>query len=248
MSVVLAGAAIGFLGSLHCVGMCGGIAGAFSAAAPRRGGGSDAVLRSLAYNAGRIGSYATAGALAGGLGGALAGLGGPNGTLALRGLAALLIIAAGLYVGGWSTFVTRIEALGSALWRRLAPLTRRLGPIGSVPAAFALGALWGWLPCGLVYSALAVAAASGSSGDGALVMAGFGAGTLPAMLTVGLAAGRGSAFLRGASARRFAGAMVVVFGLWTFAAAASASHRLATAPPSATGSCHDAPASAASFR
>lgn len=242
MSVALAGAAIGLLGSLHCVGMCGGIAGALSAAAPRRGAGGEVAMRSLAYNTGRVASYTAAGALAGGFGAALAGLGGPTGTLVLRGLAAALIVAAGLYVGGWSTFVTRLESLGASMWRRVSPLTRRLGPMGSVPTAFALGALWGWLPCGLVYSALAVAAASGSALDGALTMAAFGAGTLPVMLAMGLAAGRGTSLLRTPVARRFAGAMVVAFGVWTFAAAAGASQRLAASAASgeAVPSCHSA--------
>jgi sulfite exporter TauE/SafE len=243
MNIALAGLTMGFLGSSHCIGMCGGIAAAWpaasraasrSTAATQPRGGN--VRRSLCYNLGRIASYSTMGALAGTFGAALAGLGGVRGMLLLRSLAALLIIASGLYVAGWSVTVLRIEALGAALWRRLAPLARSARASRSPLAALAFGALWGWLPCGLVYSALAVAAASGSATTGALTMAGFGLGTLPATLAIGIFAGRGVGLLRARAARQLAGAMVIAFGLWTFGAAAAAFERAGSEAPS----CHAA--------
>lgn len=238
MSVALAGLAMGFLGSTHCIGMCGGIAGALSAASKAdtdsRRQGAD-VPRSLCYNVGRIASYTAMGALAGAFGAALAGVGGAGGMLALRSLAAVLIIAAGLYVAGWSSAVVRIEAVGGRLWRRVAPLARQARASTSPLAALGFGALWGWLPCGLVYSALAVAAASGSGADGARMMAGFGLGTLPATLAVGVFAGRGVGFLRMHAARQFAGATVIAFGVWTFAAAAGAFANSTDGTPA----CHD---------
>lgn len=239
MSVALAGLAMGFLGSSHCIGMCGGIAAALSAAPRRDGAGAtrDAMATAVTQNLGRVASYGAAGALAGAFGAAFSGLGGADGMFALRAVAALLIVATGLYLAGLSAAVTRIEALGGALWRRLGPVAGRLRRSDSALAAFAFGALWGWLPCGLVYSALAVAAASGSAADGAMTMAGFGLGTLPATLAVGVFAGRGQAVLRSLSARRAAGAMVVAFGLWTFVAAAGAWQRSA-ATPGAVPSCH----------
>lgn len=234
MNIALAGLAMGFLGSSHCIGMCGGIAGALSSSRP--GGAARGHLgRSLAYNSGRIASYTVAGALAGGFGAAFAGIGGSGGLLALRGVAALLIVAVGLYVAGWSSAVVRIEKLGGGLWRRIAPVAGRARASNSPLAALGFGALWGWLPCGLVYSALVVAAASGSSVNGALVMAGFGLGTLPALLAVGVLAGRGLAALRTPAARQVAGAMVIAFGIWTFAAAASASRKTGAAG----GNCHE---------
>ncbi|MFN2426462.1 MAG: sulfite exporter TauE/SafE family protein [Candidatus Binatia bacterium] len=238
MSIALAGLAMGFLGSSHCVGMCGGIAGALSATPAGPGSrGRANMQRSISYNVGRIASYTLMGVLAGTFGAALAGLGGSEGMLALRVLAALLIIATGLYVAGWSGVVTGIERLGGGLWRRLAPAARRARESTSPVAALCFGALWGWLPCGLVYSALAVAAASGSAIDGALTMAAFGLGTLPALLSIGLFAGRGASLLRSHTARRAAGMMVVVFGAWTLAAAAST---YATAAASGKPACHEA--------
>jgi sulfite exporter TauE/SafE len=232
VSVALAGLAMGFLGSAHCVGMCGGIAAALSASSP--GGTATQVRRSFAYNAGRIASYTLMGALAGLFGATLAGLAGTSGMLVLRSLAALLIVAVGLYIAGWSPVVGRIEAAGGAVWRRLSPLARRVRVSGSPLAAFGFGALWGWLPCGLLYSALTIAAASGSWTDGALSMAAFGLGTLPATLSIGVFAGRGASLLRSHAARATCGALVIGFGAWTMVGAVTAAQTTVT-----SGSCHD---------
>jgi uncharacterized protein len=231
VTLALAGLAMGFLGSAHCVGMCGGIAGALSAVSP--GAATHAVKRSLAYNVGRMGSYSLMGALAGAFGASLAGLAGPNGMLALRVLAALLIVVAGLHLAGWSAASARIERAGASVWRRIAPLARRAHSASSPLAALALGSLWGWLPCGLLYSALSVAAASGSGAEGALFMAAFGLGTLPALLSLGLFAGRGASLLRAQSARAACGVLVMAFGVWTMLGAVSAARTV-----SESGACH----------
>ncbi len=235
MTIALAGLAMGFLGSAHCIGMCGGIAGALSASAP--GGASAQLRRSLAYNAGRIASYTLMGALAGLFGATLAGLAGSTGMLVLRSLAALLIVAVGLYLAGWSRLALRIESAGGGVWRRLAPIARRVRASSSPLAAIAFGALWGWLPCGLLYSALGVAAASGSWTDGALSMAAFGIGTLPATLSLGMFAGRGASLLRSHAARAACGVLVIGFGAWTMVGAVTAARTTA-----ASGSCHEAQA------
>lgn len=235
MSIAFAGLAMGFLGSSHCVGMCGGIASALSA--QQTGGARQDLQRSLAYNLGRVSSYAAAGAVAGSFGAALVHAAGSEGMLVLRSVAALLIIGVGLSVMGWPGLVTRLEVVGGAFWKRVAPLARRARMSESPFAPFLLGTLWGWLPCGLVYSALALAVTGGSAATGALVMAAFGLGTLPAVVGVGLAAQRGVTLLRGANARRAAGAMVVGFGVWTFVAAGS---NYWSTPPGAP-ACHTEP-------
>ena len=214
---LVAGMVVGFLGSPHCVAMCGGIAGALSVALPpERRCGPAAVAHHAAYSAGRIASYALAGALAGALGIAFARLLGDSGVIALRTAAAALLVALGLSLAGWWRGLARLEALGARLWRRIAPLAARLRPGRSPLGAFALGTLWGWLPCGLVYSALALAAATGSAAGGALLMAGFGLGTLPALLATGVLAQRLGTVASRIANRRVAGAMLIVFGLWTF--------------------------------
>jgi sulfite exporter TauE/SafE len=238
---LLAGVGIGALGSPHCVAMCGGIAGALAMGGPAGGDARAPLVRQMAYNLGRVASYAIAGGLAGALGVALAQALGLTGALVLRALAALLLLALGLHLAGWWAGLARLERQGARVWRRIAPLATRLRPGRSLSGALALGMLWGWLPCGLVYSALALAATAGDWRHGALLMTGFGLGTLPAMLATGLVARRVTGLARGATPRRVAGVMLILFGLWTFAASGVVA-RLRGAPAAP---CHDAAAAVA---
>jgi len=216
----------GFLSGVHCLGMCGGIVAAFgSLGAPtavvvqtRRASPWRELARQLAFNAGRILSYTLAGALAGALGGAGATIAGAlSWQVALYVLANLMLILVGLTLAGASAWLARIEALGAPLWRRLQPLAARLLPARTLPQSVAAGLVWGWIPCGLVYGALAVAVLAGSPERGALAMAAFGLGTLPNLLAAGLAAAR----LRSVAARRgvrlAAGGVVLGFGLFGLA-------------------------------
>ena len=198
----------GLVGSVHCLGMCGGIAGALGMA----GGGRASFA--AAYSAGRIASYAVAGAIAGAVGAGLAGAAGVGPWLRLA-MGAVLILL-GLQVALNLKLLAPLEAAGATLWRRLAPLARRLIPPRHAGQALALGALWGWLPCGLVYGMLVAAAASGSAGGGALFMAVFGLGTAPAMIGLAWASGRGGRLLT-AQRKRALGWLLVVFGAWTAA-------------------------------
>lgn len=215
----------GLVGSVHCVGMCGGIVGAFSMAAPRpafpvavRAAPAAAVIeggaRVLAYNAGRLGSYMLAGALAGGMLGGVRQLAGAAPVqLAAYWLANLMLVALGLYLMDAWRGLARLEAAGRFLWRRLQPLTRRLLPIRHPAQALALGALWGWLPCGMVYSMLLAAMLAGTAAGGAAVMLAFGLGTLPALVAMGLAGNRLQAWTTKRQVRIGAGLVVLAFGL-----------------------------------
>lgn len=210
---LLTALALGLLGGGHCIGMCGGLMGALTMAIPpeqRRGWPLWRLL--LAYNSGRIASYTLAGALIGSLGWALhsAGL-----DIILRSIAGLLMIAMGLYLANWWSGLTRIEGLGRGLWRHIEPHARRLLPVQRPGQALLLGALWGWLPCGLVYSTLIWSSSHGSAGSSALLMLAFGLGTLPTLLATGAAAERLTALLRRRSLRVSAAIMVILFGVWT---------------------------------
>lgn len=219
LATLAAGAfAVGLLGGVHCLGMCGGIAMSLAGA----GGDHPAWAVRVGYNAGRVGSYALAGALAGGLGGAGLLLGSflPV-QVAFYVVANLLLVGLGLYLAGWTGFITRIEGPGRWLWARLQPLAGRLLPARTVGQGIALGALWGWIPCGLVYSVLGTALLAGSPGGGALVMLAFGAGTLPNLLAAGWLLGRGRRWSRAAGVRLAAGGLVAGFGLVGLARAAS---------------------------
>lgn len=202
---------LGLLGGGHCFGMCGGLMGALTLAIPPEQRSRRLQLL-LAYNLGRILSYASAGLLLGSAGWALS-----NSPLAsgLRIAAAILLIAMGLYLAGWWSGLTRIEALGRGLWRHIQPVAQKLLPVTTLPRALLLGTLWGWLPCGLVYSTLLWAASQGSPGQAGLLMLAFGLGTWPALLLSGLAAERLGHFLRRRGVRLTGGLLVIAFGLWT---------------------------------
>lgn len=202
---------LGLLGGGHCLGMCGGLMSALTLAIPAEQRARRLRLL-LAYNLGRVLSYAAAGLLLGLAGWAVAGSPAAN---AMRVIAALLLIAMGLYLAGWWSGLTRIEALGRGLWRHIQPLTRRFMPVTSVPRALVLGSLWGWLPCGLVYSTLLWASSQGNALDSALLMLAFGIGTWPVLLATGLAAERITALLRRRGIRVAGGVLVMLFGIWT---------------------------------
>lgn len=213
LPLFLTALALGLLGGGHCIGMCGGLMGALTMAIPveqRKGWPLWRLL--LGYNAGRIVSYGIAGALLGSLGWLVQDLGLG---MFMRILAGLLMIAMGLYLANWWSGLTRIEQLGRGLWRHIEPRARTLLPVKSPGQAIALGALWGWLPCGLVYSTLIWASSHGSAGLAAGLMLTFGLGTLPTLLATGLAARKMMLWLRKRSVRIPAALLVILFGLWT---------------------------------
>ncbi|KQV90007.1 cytochrome biogenesis protein [Massilia sp. Root351] len=243
---------VGLAGSVHCIGMCGGIVGALSAApgaakaagrvipiaaapaplrlaapamqampctpaaqhAPAAAVAGGAALRLLAYNTGRIGSYMLAGAIAGGLAGGAASLSKAafwqNAAFLL---ANLMLVALGLYLMNAWRGLSRLEAAGGALWKRLQPLLRPLLPMDSPAKALALGGLWGWVPCAMVYSVLLTAALSGSAARGAAVMLAFGLGTLPMLAALGALGLQVRQLLQRRAARTACGLLVLAFGL-----------------------------------
>jgi hypothetical protein len=215
----------GLLGGAHCVGMCGGLVGAFSGGLPGEGGvpggRGQALAQHLAFNGGRIASYVIAGTLAGavGMAGAAAVTQLPL-RLVLLAVANLLLFGMALYLMGLPQLLLPLERAGGLLWRRLQPLSRRWLPIRHNRQALALGLLWGWLPCGLVYSALAMALATGSARGGALAMLAFGLGTLPNLLLAGMAAARLRALVGRRAVRVAAGLLVMGFALHGFRAVA----------------------------
>jgi sulfite exporter TauE/SafE len=207
---------IGLLGGVHCAGMCGGIVSALSLQMPGAAGSSaPAWSIHLAYNLGRIASYAIAGALIGALGslGLLLNNWLPV-QLGLYVAANLMMVALGLYLTGLTQTLAFTERAGQSLWRRVQPATKRFLPVRGVAQAFPLGMLWGWLPCGLVYSVLTMTLVSGSAARGAATMLAFGLGTLPNLMLAGLLLARFRNVVQGRAVRLVSGLIVLGFGIW----------------------------------
>ena len=204
---------VGLLGTTHCIAMCGGLASSLSLGGQNR---ARSVGGILSYNIGRILSYTLAGALLGLAGASI------QDTVAapfLRILAGLLLISMGLYLAKWWQGVTKLEHAGAYLWRYISPLLKPLIPADTLLKAFILGIGWGWLPCGLVYSTLIWSSAAGSVESSALLMLGFGLGTLPAMMATGLLAQQVRLFVAKHWVRTFSGVLLIAMGFWTLTGA-----------------------------
>ena len=204
---------IGLLGGTHCVSMCGGIVGALTVSMPGQARRQWPIH--LAYNLGRVGTYVL-------LGGSLGALGTVGllfndvlpVQLVLYVLANLMLVALGLYLTGFTRLLAPVERAGMALWRRIQPHTTRFIPARSVAQALPLGVLWGFLPCGLVYSVLTTALVTGSAARGAGLMLAFGLGTLPNLLLAGMLFKRFREITRNGRVRFVAGLMVLAFGVF----------------------------------
>lgn len=188
MSIAVAAAAAfaaGLAGSTHCLAMCGTISVALSRASP--GGARFVVARQL----GRVAAYTLAGGIAGSLGRTLLVVG-QSGTLRL----ALQV----LFALAWLWLAARLikpdlrwpwaSQIGGSLWRRIQPMTRGFLPANTLPRAFVVGGIWGFMPCGLSYAMLMIAATQGSGTGGAVLMAAFGIATTFALSALDLGARR----------------------------------------------------------
>jgi sulfite exporter TauE/SafE len=202
--------AAGFLGSTHCIGMCGAIVVLFE----EQASGQSRQLQRVLYNAGRLGFYMLLGAIAAGGGSLLVKSAGADaGLVLLRMVAAILVIALGLNLLLDWRILQFIERGGAKLWRRLAPLARYVLPISSPARALGAGFIWGALPCGLVYSAVAIAAGSGNPSAGMLVMLVFWLGTMPALWLAGACAAKIAEWRSRRVVRRIAGLILVLAGI-----------------------------------
>lgn len=213
----LAAFLIGLFGTLHCVGMCGSIIGVLTLSLPQEIRQQPPKLMSylLLYSAGRLLSYTLAGALAGGFGsGLLYSVSPQSGHKVLLLIATGLMVAVGFYLAGWFPKLAYMERMGAPVWQRLEPLGRKLLPVKSPLQALLYGMIWGWLPCGLVYSALFIALAHGNYLTGGVFMFLFGLGTLPAVIGTGIFADQLLRWARNSQIRMYAGILLIALALW----------------------------------
>ncbi|HNT39547.1 MAG TPA: sulfite exporter TauE/SafE family protein [Rubrivivax sp.] len=208
---------LGLAASGHCLVMCGGLSAALGMATARGADGRPRALLLVTYQLGRTSSYALAGLLLAGTLGAIVGaMDSETLRRLLRALSAAALLLAALVAFGHVRDPGG-AGLGQRLWRRLAPLGRRLLPVASMPRAFAFGMVWGWMPCGFVYTVLVIATLQGDALYGAATMAAFGLGTLPAMLVAAFGAQRLAGFGAGIGARKLAGFVLLASAGLTFA-------------------------------
>jgi uncharacterized protein len=206
----------GIAGSAHCFAMCGSLAGAFGMRARAIGvSAGGAFGNALSYHVGRLSGYSVAGAICGLLGATL------QAVLDLARIGSWLRIASGVLLllialrmlSPWNP-LHWLETLGAKFWRGLQPLTQKTGALNGRAQALALGFLWGWLPCGLVYSMLLFAALSGNALHGGAILLAFGLGTLPAMLTSTVLASQVQRLLRNRWPRLASGILLLLLGAW----------------------------------
>ncbi len=200
----------GFLGSGHCLGMCGGIVTALSLSGSGQRGGP---IFHLLYNSGRLLTYGLIGLLVGWLGSLMAY------TTAFEGVTLWLLVSSDLFIiviglGTAGAFrhlnIMRLEFSGPL--KSMTAAVRRLGRLPKGFAALPLGVIFGFLPCGFLYAMAITAAQTASPGKASLVMIFFGLGTAPALFIFGSAAQWLSNRARGWMLRG-AGIMVVLMGL-----------------------------------
>jgi len=204
---------VGLFSGVHCLGMCGGIVGALTFGMTDQASQRRKLGFLTLYNLGRLTSYTVAGIIVGWIG-AITTQQFASHTLHqfLQTLSGVFMILMGLYLARWWLILNKLEQAGGVIWRRIEPLARKLIPIHSFHQALLVGVLWGWLPCGLVYSMLSMSLTSSSAMQGGLIMLSFGLGTLPNLMLMGLFAASLQKFMQHRLVRIVAGLMVVGLG------------------------------------
>lgn len=203
---LLAAFLMGIAGSGHCISMCGGLAGAL--------GYKASLSQLVSYNSGRIVSYTIAGAIVGALSFGLQIIH-LNVLIYLRIVAGIMMLLLALYLLRFQFSLLWLEKLGANLWKLVQPLAGRVRNIQGIKGRFMSGMVWGWLPCGLVYSALTWSATGEYIWESALFMFAFGLGTLPSMLTIGSFAGVLHRVMKSQAFRWTFSMLLAVYGIQT---------------------------------
>ncbi len=210
---------MGLFSSMHCIGMCGSIIGTLTLSLSQDIRNKKTLLLPFVfnYNFGRIVSYTLAGALAGVIESVVSSvpMGEIDGYRIMQLFSAAVMASAGLYIAGWFPRFAYIEKAGTRFWKVIEPYGRKLIPVKNLTQAFLFGMVWGWLPCGLVYAALALATTTGNISNSALTMLFFGLGTLPAVMGVGIMTGILTRLSRMQRFKQAVGLFMIVLALFS---------------------------------
>lgn len=209
LSLLVSAVLMGLMGAGHCATMCGPITLALVTRQPER------PRQPLAAHFGRIGMYALLGATVAGVS--------ATATTFLRNevlqtawllLPNLLLLLSALYLMGFRQAYAPVENVGQRVWRQLGGARSWAAGRDGVAGDLLRGALWGMLPCGMIYSALGLAVLAAHPVDGALVMAAFGASTLPVLLALGMLSKGAVQQLQTARTRRWLGIALLMLVAW----------------------------------
>lgn len=207
---IMSGLLLGLTGAGHCLAMCGGIISTLSMSSSDSGQPKWSYI--LAYQLGRITSYTLFGFAAGWIGLTMSEA---SPLPILKTLSGILLILMALYISRIWMALSYLEKLGKLFWNRISPFGKKLLPVKTTKQALFLGSLWGWLPCGLVYTSLGYALSLGSATSSALFMLTFGLGTLPATLLAGSASVTLKRFLNHKAVKNISALFFFGFGVFT---------------------------------
>ncbi|CAA0124634.1 Uncharacterised protein [BD1-7 clade bacterium] len=213
-SLLAAAFGIGLLSTSHCIFMCGGIASALSANVT--GVGFQRFARLALFHLGRISCYALLGFFVASILSVAADQYKLVG-ITLRHVAAFMMIMIGFYIAGAGRFIKFIEKRFSFIWSSLQPLVQRYIGMKKIHHAYLLGFLWGFLPCGVIYSTLIWASSSADGLNASVLMFVFGLGTLPGFLALGVIQQPLMKLMRSKHAKWLVGLAFILFGFWTLA-------------------------------
>ncbi len=211
---------LGLLGGVHCLGMCGAVVGVLTSnlSTTITKNPAKILIYQLTYNMGRIISYVLMGIIFASFASLLIKFNATSMSFfdfILRIFSAIVMIFAGLFIMGKNSFIQVIEKAGQKLWVKIQPISNRFLPIKNLKDALFFGILWGGIPCGLVYSALALALSSANVTEGAAIMLAFGIGTLPSLLAMAGFAMSLIRFMRLKIVKTIAGIMIILLGVWS---------------------------------
>ena len=206
---------LGLFSTVHCISMCGSVIGALTLSLPIRIRKSRQKMLPYIfyYNLGRLLSYGLAGLIVGSFSSTI--IAQANGHIIIKLIAMIIMIAMGLYLAGWFPKFAKIEQIGSPIWKKLQPIGKRLLPVQTLSRACLFGIIWGWLPCGLVYAALAVAATASHPINASMVMLAFGAGTLPGVMGISFFTDSLASMAKIKNLRQLAGLSIILISIST---------------------------------
>mgnify|MGYP000194248714 CR=1 FL=1 len=201
---------MGLMGAGHCAAMCGSLTVAVGFSIPKE---RSMLFSAFLMSSGRILGYGIIGVAANLFAQSFLAITGGS-VLYLSILAGILLFLVGMHIANLNSLILKTEILGALIQPLIQPIKQRLTPIDNNFKCLAYGFFWGFLPCGLVYSALSLALVSPTAMSGGLVMLFFGLGTLPTLVGLTSFSVKINGMLQQQKIRLALGVVVMAMGLY----------------------------------